>query len=147
MVARFRLFAGNAAVAVSTCVMSFASFAAVPAVVVTASVVVVSSAVYDPVFGAVSSVSTAAVVTTLGGSVDKVASLAFGVVCAQCHHYGVDSHYIHIKVRRVLTLFLLVALFALSWTWHAEYGNRGRQRETSRLVLGSGFCIAGRLGD
>ena len=47
---------------------------------VTASVVVVSSAVYDPVFDAVSSVSTAAVVTMLGGSVDKVAVLAFGAV-------------------------------------------------------------------
>jgi len=62
------------------CVASFASFAAAPAVVVTASVVVVSRAVYDPVFGAVSSVGMAAVVTTLGGSVDKVAVLAFGAV-------------------------------------------------------------------
>jgi len=74
------LFAGNAAVAVSMCVVSFALFAAVPAVVVTTFIVVVSSAVYDLVFGAVSSVSTAAVVTTLGGSVDKVAVLAFEAV-------------------------------------------------------------------
>jgi len=36
--------------------------------------------VYDPVFGAISSVSMAAVVTTLGGSVGKVAILMFGVV-------------------------------------------------------------------
>jgi len=70
-------FGGNAAVAVSMCV---ALFVAAPAVVATASIVVVSSAVYDLVFGAVSSVSTAAVVTTLGGSVDKVAVLVFGVV-------------------------------------------------------------------
>ena len=70
-------FGGNAAVAVPTCIMSFV---AAPAVVVTASVVVVSSAVYDPVFDAVSSVSTTAVVTTLGGSVDKVAVLVFGAV-------------------------------------------------------------------
>ena len=63
-----------------TCVALFVSFAAAPAVVVTASVVVVSSAVYDWVFDAVSSVSTAVVVTMLGGHVDKVAILTFGAV-------------------------------------------------------------------